>query len=403
MKYDVVVIGGGASGFFTAINCAVLNPDLRILILEQSSKVLQKVRISGGGRCNVTHAEFIPNELTKNYPRGQKELKGPFHHFMTGDVMEWFEDRGVPLKIEEDGRVFPISNNSGSIIDCFLSETEKYKIEVKIKQAVKSFEFKDDHWQIDSKTDQFLSKKLIVATGSQSQMWEHFKQLGLNVIAPVPSLFTFNCKSETIKDLPGVVVNASASIRSTKLKSEGPVLITHWGFSGPAILKLSAWGARELEQLNYRFTLAINWTKHFSQEEILETLQEHRTSKSLVTNTVSFQLPKRLWKRLVEVSLEGVAKRWCDLNKKDLNMLAKNIAQSEYEIEGKSTFKDEFVTAGGVDLKEVNFKTFESKKYPNCYIVGECLNIDAITGGFNFQNAWTGGFLAAKAIVDSAF
>lgn len=398
MKYDVIVIGGGASGFFTAINCAELNPGLKILILEQSSKVLQKVRVSGGGRCNVTHAEFIPNELTKNYPRGRKELKGPFHHFMTGDVMQWFEDRGVPLKIEDDGRVFPISNSSESIIKCFLEQVERYKITVKNKQAVKSFEFINDTWQISSKTDRFLADKLVVATGSQSQIWEHFNSLGLNVVAPVPSLFTFNCKSSTIADLQGVVVNATAAIRSTRLKSEGPVLITHWGFSGPAILKLSAWGARDLEQLNYRFILVINWTKQYSQEEVVDVLEEQRTNKSLVSNTTCFDLPKRLWKRLVEVSLAGTNKRWCDLNKKDQNALANNLAQSEYEIKGKSTFKDEFVTAGGVDLKEINFKTYESKKYPKCYIVGECLNIDAITGGFNFQSAWTAGFLAAKSI-----
>lgn len=400
MKYDVIIIGGGAAGFFTAINCAELNPELKILILEQSSKVLQKVRISGGGRCNVTHAEFIPNELVKNYPRGQKELKGPFHHFMTGDVMEWFEDRGVPLKIEEDGRVFPVSNSSESIINCFLQQVEKYKIQVKTKQAVKHFEYEGDIWQVDSKTDQFQADKLVVATGSQSQMWEHFKTLGVQVIPAVPSLFTFNCKSDSIKDLPGVVVNASVSIRSTKLKSEGPVLITHWGFSGPAILKLSAWGARVLEQLDYKYTLVINWAKNYSQEEILDQLEEYRSLKSLVSNTTCFQLPKRLWKRLVEVSLGENQKRWCDLNKKDWNSLSKNITQSEYQIEGKSTFKDEFVTAGGIDLKEINFKTYESKKYPNCYIVGECLNIDAITGGFNFQNAWTGGFLAARSIAD---
>ncbi len=401
MKYDIIVVGGGASGFFTAINCAIFNPDLKILILEKSSKVLQKVRVSGGGRCNVTHAEFIPNQLAKNYPRGERELKGPFHYFMTGDVMEWFETRGVPLKMEEDGRVFPVSDSSESIIDCFLQEVKKYKIEVKTSQVVQGFERKDEVWNIETKTDQFQAEHLVMATGSQAKIWKHFKGLGLKIIEPVPSLFTFNCTSDSIKDLPGVVVNASATIRSTKLKSEGAVLITHWGFSGPCILKLSAWGARDLAMLDYTFTLVINWTKHLSQEEVLEELKENYAQKSLVTNTPSFQLPKRLWKRLVEISLKGQQKRWCDLNKKDWNALARNIAQSEYQIEGKSTFKDEFVTAGGVDLKEINFKTFESKQLQKCYIVGECLNIDAITGGFNFQNAWTGGYLAAKSITEA--
>ena len=399
-KYDVIIIGGGAAGFFTAINTATLNPNLSILILERAKNVLQKVRVSGGGRCNVTHAEFVPNELIKNYPRGEKELRGPFHSFMTGDTMEWFEQRGVELKIEDDGRIFPKSNSSESIIDCFLNEAKKLSIQIETQQLVTEFKPIENKWQLTTKNDVFETNKLVVATGSQSKTWNQLKELGVNIIEPVPSLFTFNSADKRIKKLPGLAHNVSLSIKHTKLKNEGPLLITHWGFSGPAILKLSAWGARDLNLLDYNFELLINWTKIDSFENCRPFLQEEKSEnpKQIPSKNPLYNIPKRLWLQIVLTSGIEENQRWADVNKKQLTALANELTRASYKIEGKSTFKDEFVTAGGVDLKEISFKNYQSNKLPNCYLVGEVLNIDAITGGFNFQNAWTGGFIAAQSI-----
>lgn len=404
-SYDIIIIGGGASGFFTAVNIAEGNPTLKILILERGKEVLQKVKISGGGRCNVTHAEFIPKELSKNYPRGERELKGPFHTFMTGDVMEWFEERGVSLKIEDDGRVFPVSNSSQTILDCFLREAKKYKIQIETSQLVTKFTSQENgDWYLETKKSQFLAKKIVVATGSQSKVWEQLKQMGLQVVSPVPSLFTFNCKDTRIQSLPGVAVKSQVSVKQVKLKDEGPLLITHWGFSGPAILKLSAWGARELNSLDYKFDLQVNWTNTENFESCKDFIKEQKLEnpKQYVLKNPLFELPKRLWEQLVIAGKITEKQRWADLNKNQIMALASQLTLCIFKIEGKSTFKDEFVTAGGVDLKEVSFKTFKSIKLPNCYMVGEVLNIDAITGGFNFQNAWTSGFLAAKHIVNDA-
>jgi len=400
-SYDVIVIGGGASGFFTAVNIAEKSPALKILILERGKEVLQKVKVSGGGRCNVTHAEFIPKELSKNYPRGERELKGPFHSFMTGDVMEWFENRGVSLKIEEDGRVFPVSNSSQTILNCFLNEAKKYKIQIETSQLVIKFEPQENgNWQLETKTNQFLAKKIVIATGSQSKVWKQLVDLGLQIVLPVPSLFTFNCKDPRIQNLPGVTVKSQVEVKQAKLKNEGPVLITHWGFSGPAILKLSAWGARELNKLEYKFDLQINWTDTENFESCKEFLkgQKFESPKQQVLKNPLFELPKRLWEQFAIASKITEKQRWADLNKKQVVDLATQLTLCVFKIDGKSTFKDEFVTAGGVDLKEINFKNFKSNKLPNCFLVGEVLNIDAITGGFNFQNAWTSGFLAAKEI-----
>ncbi len=403
MQYDLIIIGGGAAGFFTAINVAENNPNLKIAILERGKEVLSKVRVSGGGRCNVTHAEFIPNELSKNYPRGEKELKGPFHTFMTGDTMEWFGERGVELKIEEDGRVFPVSDSSKTIIDCFLSETKRLGIKVLINHSVKDFKIEKGSWKVNTNQGDFVTKKLMVTTGSNPKIWKLLQNLGHHTIDPVPSLFTFNSKDSRIKDLPGVVTNATVKVKNSKLASEGPLLITHWGMSGPAILKLSAWGAIELNALQYDFEIIINWLQQYSQQEILEELKElkNNNSKQQVFTYTQFELPKRLWQSLVMAS--GIKKdtRWADINKFQLHKLSEELTQGVFRIKGKSTFKEEFVTAGGVHLKEINFKTFESKKHKNLYFAGEVLNIDAITGGFNFQNAWTGGFIAAQAITNN--
>lgn len=399
VSQDIIIIGGGAAGFFTAINAAERNPGAKITILERGNEVLTKVRISGGGRCNVTHAEFLPKELTKNYPRGEKELRGPFHTFMTGDTIAWFEERGVALKTEEDGRMFPVSNSSQSIIDCFLQETQRLGIKVLKKQAVQDIVHHEDQWQVTTKTDTFLASNLVVASGSNPKVWNLLKKLGHSIVPPVPSLFTFNIKDERIEALPGIATNAAIKIVGEKLESEGPLLITHWGMSGPAILKLSAWGARELSELS-EFKIEVNWLLDRTTEEVMEELKELKLkhARQQVITYPQFELPKRLWQSLVSASGISEEVRWAELNKKQLIGLSEELTHGTFQVHGKSTFKEEFVTAGGVDLKEVNFKTFESKLHPKLYLAGEVLNIDAITGGFNFQNAWTGGYIAAKAI-----
>ena len=400
-NFDVIVVGGGASGFFTAINLAEQNPDLRIAILERSNEVLSKVKISGGGRCNVTHACFIPNVLAKFYPRGEKELKGPFHTFCTGDVMEWFSERGVSLKIEEDGRVFPESDNSQTIIDCFLNEAENFNIKIIKQTIVQQLSKADDFWKIETSKDTYQAKQVVMATGSNVKIWDLLKTVNHSVINPVPSLFTFNIKDDRIKDLMGVSTEmVSLKVKGSTLKANGPLLITHWGMSGPAILKLSAWGARELFDKNYNFQLIVNFTNDLVFDEVLEELiqQKQQHPKKTIIKHAQYGLTNRLWQQLVKASFIPEDLIWADVSKKQLVHLAEQLTQATFHVNGKSTFKDEFVTAGGIDLKEVNFKTMESKLQDNLYFTGEILNIDAITGGFNFQNAWTTGFLAANAI-----
>ncbi|MFD2543346.1 NAD(P)/FAD-dependent oxidoreductase [Lacinutrix gracilariae] len=397
---DVIIIGGGAAGFFAAINIAVQNPKLSIAILEKGKEGLQKVKISGGGRCNVTHAEFIPQELVHNYPRGEKELLGPFHQFMTGDTIAWFEERGVALKIEEDGRMFPESNTSQTIIDCFLNETKKHQVEVLYSQTVKAIEKEEAGWSIITQSEEFTAKKILVATGSSPKMWKLLEKLQHKVIQPVPSLFTFNCKDKRIKNIPGVVAqNVEVQVLGTSLFSEGPLLITHVGFSAPAILKLSAFGALELAKLDYNFTIEVNFIKQTVLDalDVLKNLKLDLAKKT-VLKAPQFDLPKRLWQQLVLASKIQDETRWADLNKTQLEELAAQLTKAQFVIEGKSTFKDEFVTAGGIDLKEINFKTFESKLHENLYFAGEVINVDAITGGFNFQNAWTGAYIASQHI-----
>ncbi|GLB47918.1 BaiN/RdsA family NAD(P)/FAD-dependent oxidoreductase [Neptunitalea lumnitzerae] len=399
METDVLVIGGGAAGFFTAINIAAQS-NLKVAIAERGKEVLTKVKISGGGRCNVTHAEFIPKELVKFYPRGEKELKGPFHTFMSGDVMEWFESRGVALKIEEDGRIFPVTDSSQTIIDCFLNESKKHGVTILKGMPVKSIHKVASGYQVQTAKEVLNAKAVVVATGSNPKIWQLLEGMGHSIVPPVPSLFTFNCTNSLLKPLPGVATMATVKVVGTKLTSSGPLLITHWGFSGPAILKLSAWGARDLSDLNYQFTIQVNWLHQLTFEdalEMLKTTKEEHPKKTL-GNAKVFDVPKRLWEGvLTEIGLLDI--RWADISKKQINALAHELTSAAFQINGKSTFKEEFVTAGGVELKEVNFKTYESKLHPGLYLAGEVLNIDAITGGFNFQNAWTSGFIAAKAIV----
>lgn len=399
-QYDVLVVGGGAAGFFAAINTAERNPALSVAILERGTSVLNKVKVSGGGRCNVTHAEFIPNELASYYPRGQKELKGPFHSFMTGDTMAWFESRGVPLKIEDDGRVFPESNSSQSIIDCFLKQSQKYDIKLKKNHAVRSIGQTGDSWTVETTQEVFYCKKLMIATGSNPKVWQMLQSLGHNISPAVPSLFTFDIDDPRLKDIPGVVAkDVAVEVMKTSLYSEGPLLITHSGLSAPSILKLSAFGAIELAQLNYKFEIKINFIQQ-DAASCLEVLMKNKLelSKKLVRNTPLFELPKRLWVKLVQAAAIADKLRWADLNKLQLQSLLKQLTKAVFQVHGKSTFKEEFVTAGGIDLKEINFKTYESKLFKNLFFAGEIINVDGVTGGFNFQNAWTGAYLAAQEL-----
>ena len=418
MEHDVLILGGGAAGFFTAINLAQMRPDIHIIILERGKDCLGKVRVSGGGRCNVTHAEFLPRELTVHYPRGGRELLGPFHRFMTGDTMAWFEERGVPLKIEADGRVFPESDSSQTIIDCFLTEAKTHNVTIKTKEAVKSIYKNNGNWQVTTPNAMYIASRLVAATGSSPKIWKLLEGLGHKIIPAVPSLFTFNCKDNRISDLPGISVGAHLELIHKKTDAAiknasggrmdesgivGPLLITHWGFSGPAVLKLSAIAARELHAIDYRFRLRVNWLMNTDFDEVVNVLKEFRQQhgKQAIIKHDPFNLPKRLWQNLVAPFALSEKQTWAEIAKQQILEMATVLTRCDFDINGKSTFKEEFVTAGGVDLKEVDFKTFQSRLYDKLYFAGEVLDIDAVTGGFNFQNAWTSGYIAATAIAES--
>ncbi len=401
MKKKVIIIGGGAAGFFAAITIAEKNPNMEVVILEKGDKVLQKVKISGGGRCNVTHACFTPKELVEFYPRGKKELLGPFHQFMTGDTMEWFDNRGVPLKIEEDNRVFPESNSSQSIIDCLTESAKKTGVILELNQNVDSIKKNDSQFIIKTSNQEFIADKLLIASGSNPKIWKLISKLGHKIISPVPSLFTFNINDNRIKEIPGVSVsNATVGLIDSKFETNGPVLITHWGLSGPAVLKLSAFGAILLAEKNYQYGVKVNWlSKSFDTVlHKLKILKRENPKKQIIVKSVFKDIPKRLWENLVLASEIKKGQRWADVSNKQFENLANQLTNTILNAYGKTTFKEEFVTAGGIDLKEINFKRFESKINKNLFFAGEILNIDAVTGGFNFQNAWTGGFIAGNAI-----
>ncbi len=401
-EIDLVVIGGGAAGFFGAINFAEKKPDTSVLILEKSNRLLSKVKISGGGRCNVTHACFIPKDLVKFYPRGNKELLGPFHKFMTGDMMEWLENKGVALKIEDDNRVFPASNDSQTIIDSFLNESKRLKIQIKTQQTVTDFYPEGTGWNIKTLNTIYKAKNILLATGGNSRIiQEQLNKLGIKTLPNIPALFTFNTKDIRLKDRAGLVVpQATIKIAGTKLKESGALLITHRGISGPAVLKLSSVGAVPLYDKNYKFTALIDWVIPYDAKEIKETfttLQAEHPKKHII-NTPLFDLPKKMWSSLVAYTKISNGKTWGEIGKKDLNRLTEVLKNSQIQINGKNTNKEEFVTCGGVDLKEMDFIRFSTKKYPNLFIAGELLNIDALTGGFNFQAAWTGSYIASQNI-----
>ncbi len=403
--FDLVVIGGGAAGFFAAINAVTINPTLNVIILEKNNRLLSKVRISGGGRCNVTHHCFEPTPLSKHYPRGQKELKKLFRVFNAKDVTHWFQSRGVELKAEADGRMFPTTDDAETIIGCFLSAAEELKIQIVKKFEVVSINKSDNHYFkiISSSQSVIYGVNVLVATGgsSQEKSYQWLIKLGHSIRQPIPSLFTFNDRDKGFKDLMGVSVNqAQVQIVGTKFKESGPVLITHWGLSGPAVIKLSAWAAEYLSEIKYTFDALVNWIGGLSEDDVREQLKEHVNNhprKRIFRNTL-FDLPSRLWLRLCERAEIEEDKVWSELSKKHLNKLIENLLRSPFHIQGKTTFKEEFVTCGGIRLDEITLQTMESKITPHLYFAGEVLNVDGETGGFNFQSAWTTAYVAAKAI-----
>jgi predicted Rossmann fold flavoprotein len=399
----LIVIGGGAAGFFGAIRAAEANPELEVCILEKTGHTLSKVRISGGGRCNVTHACFEPAELVKSYPRGHRELRGPFSVFQPGDVFAWFESRGVLLKTEEDGRVFPVTDKSQTIVDCLESSARAAGVRVLLRSGVTGISRADGQWRVELGPDNHLhADAILITTGSSPLVWEMLKAAGHTIAEPVPSLFTFNCRDARINELPGVVAPAAeVLIEGTKFSSDGPVLITHWGFSGPGILKLSAWAARELAATGYHFTIRINWDTSHSVDSLFESLKEvrDREPRRQINAFSPVNMPQRLWESLIQPVLSPTT-RWADVSNAKLREMAEGICRCTFSIQGKSTYKDEFVTAGGIALKEVDFKTMESKVLSNCWFAGEVLDIDAVTGGYNFQAAWTTSWIAATAIAD---
>lgn len=401
MVYDVIVIGGGAAGVFAAIAAKETNPHAQVILLEKSSSLLGKVRISGGGRCNVTHACFDPLTLSKNYPRGSQELIGPFHHFQPQDTINWFNKRGVLLKTENDGRMFPVTDSSQTIIDCLTTELKKHGVIVSFRQNITSIT-KNSLFEIHLENQEpLLGKNLILATGSHPLGHKWAESLGHTIKSPVPSLFTFNIPTSPLKELSGICLEkVEISLAKTSLSQTGPVLITHFGFSGPAVIKLSAWGARYLHEKNYEAELYINWLPELSQEAILTkllSLKKTSPQKSLLSEN-PFKFPRNFWKTWLSLCGSSISDTIGTSSNKDLSVLSKKLNQDIYLISGKTTHKEEFVTCGGVDLKEILFKTMRSKKCPGLFFAGEILDIDGVTGGFNFQNAWTTAFIAGSSI-----
>jgi len=401
----LVVIGGGAAGFFCAVNAAANDPSLQVLLLEKSSKLLSKVKISGGGRCNVTHACFSMAEMLKKYPRGAAFLKKAFHQFFTTDTIQWFQERGVLLKTEADGRMFPQSNTSQTIIDCLLKEADKTCVRIQMNADVKKIQrlANQQFSLIMASGHSITADRVCIACGGfpKSSQFEWLTEIGHHIIEPVPSLFTFNIPNNAITALMGISVEeAQVKIVGTKLQQQGPMLITHWGLSGPAVLKLSAWAARDLAEKKYDYQIIVNWLPAYNENTLRQKMQEIRfnIAAQKIVNRNPFGIPTRLWEYFLEQCAIDPNSRWADLPAKEQNKLIKILCAQELPVQGKTTFKEEFVTAGGIDLAEVNALTMESRLVPGLFFAGEILNIDGITGGFNFQNAWTSGWIAANAI-----
>lgn len=396
----IIVIGGGAAGFFAAINIAQRNPDDEVIILEKTNKWLQKVKISGGGRCNVTNHRSKPSELVGFYPRGAKKLYKSFERFSTADMVRWLKDHGVETHAEADLRMFPVTNSSQTIIDCFINACKRYGVNVLRNENVTDLKKSSDKWQVVTTTNSFLADKLVICTGASPNFWNKLEGIGLKVAPPVPSLFTFNIKDPRLQELAGVSFpRCTIKIAGTKLEESGPLLITHWGLSGPAILKLSARGARDLSVMSYQFEIIINFLEATTYEEARQFLIS-RKAENLKKNigNVMPEVPKRYWLSLLDYCQIKPETKMGDLGKKGLNKLTEELFQARFVVSGKSTFKEEFVTCGGVELSEIDMETMEARRFPNLYLSGEVLNIDALTGGFNFQACWTSSWIISRSI-----
>ena len=395
-KKKIVIVGGGAAGFFCAANLD--ENKYYVTILEQNSDVLQKVKISGGGRCNVSHACFDPRELVQFYPRGNKELLSVFHQFQSGDTMGWFEERGVSLKIENDNRIFPESNSSQTIIDTMVNEVRRKNFDVKTQTVVSEIAKVEETYVIKTSAGEYAADFVVFATGSSPKSLKLIKNLGHQIVEAVPSLFTFNIKNDTLKDLMGTsFTHAEVSIPKLKMEESGPMLITHWGLSGPAILKISAWKARELAALKYEFDIHVNFLGIALEdaETIFKNFREENPKKTIGKSKI-FEVTTRFWHRILWLSKVDLEKNISSISSKELQGILGNLCNNVMKVSGKSTYKDEFVTAGGVELKEINFKNMSSKILENFYLAGEVLNIDAVTGGFNFQACWSEGWIIAQ-------
>lgn len=403
-KRTLVVIGGGAAGFFCAVNAAAQDKSLSVIILEKTGKLLSKVRVSGGGRCNVTHACFNVPALAAHYPRGEQFVKKAFGHFNPANTIEWFRERGVELKAEADGRMFPVTDDSETIVRCLLDEATRHGVSVRLSQDVQALDRAGEKWVVQTTREKLEADFVCVAAGgfSKPEQFHWLKALGHQVEEPVPSLFTFNLPGHTIRSLMGVVVDpALVKITGTKLQEKGPVLITHWGLSGPAILRCSAWGARQLAEKKWHFSAMINWVPEYNEQRLLEFIRQFRNDKGSLKlkNQNPFQLPQRFWEYLLGEAGANPEGKWGELPGKEQNRLVKLLAAMPLEVKGKTTFKEEFVTAGGIVLSEIDPATMESRLHKGLHFAGEIMNVDGITGGFNFQHAWTSGWLAARNIV----
>jgi len=406
MSRQLVVVGGGAAGFFCAVNAARLDPALKVIIVEKTGKLLSKVRISGGGRCNVTHALFDITEMSKRYPRGHHFVKKPFHSYFTSDTIGWFKERGVELKTEADGRMFPVTDQSETIIQCLLREAAKFGVDIRMNAEVKKVSHEKGIFTLLMANGHIIKADFVcIASGGypKASMFQWLEETGHTINPPVPSLFTFNLPSNPICSLMGISVDlVRVKIEGTGLSEEGPLLITHWGLSGPVVLRLSAWGARELEASQYHFRVHVNWVRRKETEikkEIIDARIHH--SKKMIANHNFSNLPSRLWQFFLQQSGIEAELRFADLPAKSENMLIRLLTDSVFEVKGKTTFKEEFVTCGGIQLSEVDPNTMMSRKVPNLFFAGEVLDVDGITGGFNFQHAWTSGWVAAKSIAGS--
>lgn len=406
--FDVVIVGGGAAGFFAAAAALQREPHLRLVILERGGVVLSKVRVSGGGRCNVTHACFDPHELVERYPRGQRELLGPFYQWSPSDTMAWFEERGVRLKTETDGRVFPVSDDSGSIIDCLKKVVQEARGEIWTRCSVDHIEVADDGFGVTlAKNQRLMGRCLLLASGGlrEGKLANTVRGLGHTIESLAPALFSFHIADERLAGLAGLSVpSVTISVPGTKWRSQGPLLVTHWGMSGPSVLKLSSWGARWMREVDYRFDVIINWAGGEDPRSLRSQLlsQRQAVARRRVIGTPLFGLPKRIWERFVQAAGIQDDLCWAQLSYAAADALAKGVGECRFPVSGKSMNKEEFVTCGGVRLAEVQFKTMESRRIPGLFFAGEILDIDALTGGYNFQAAWTTGYLAGQSMAERA-